>query len=374
MQERSFLFMNSMCALKVLGLASGSSLDGINAAILTTDGVDVFETGKSFDIPYDDNLREALRHMQKHFMAMNDDEKLRIEKSLTDFHIGAAREIIGDYDGIQLIAWSGHIICHKPNEHILYQIGDCQSMADELGLRVVGKFRQADILAGGQGAPLAAIYHAALTQHEPKPLVLVDIGGVCAVTFIGYNGELTAFDAGIGNAALNEWVNRHGGMQMDYNGRLGIMGKVHEDVLSSMLKHKFLKQTPPKATDIGQFQDKLEHLEGLSLEDGAATATAFVAEEIARAVYDFTPMFPVKVIVCGGGAKNPTLLRFLKQKLKDTEICTAEECGFDSLGLEAQSFAFLAMRRLNQMPTSYPSTTGAVQEVIGGEIFTPHIG
>jgi anhydro-N-acetylmuramic acid kinase len=99
-----------------------------------------------------------------------------------------------------------------------------------------------------------------------------------------------------------------------------------------------------------------------------------VAEEIARAVYDFTPMFPVKVIVCGGGAKNPTLLRFLKQKLKDTEICTAEECGFDSLGLEAQSFAFLAMRRLNQMPTSYPSTTGAVQEVIGGEIFTPHIG
>lgn len=361
--------MNSIHTFKALGMASGSSLDGINAAIITTDGVDVFEFIKTFDIPYDDNLREALRHMQNNFAAMNDDEKIRIENALTEFHIGAAREIMADYEGIDLIGFGGHVICHRPDEHILYQIGDGQKVADALGIKVVGKFRSADILAGGQGAPLAAIYHAALAQKIEKPLVFVDIGGLSSITFIGQNGELTAFDAGPGNAALNDWVNKHGGMHMDYNGRLGISGHINEDVLASMMKHKFLSRIPPKAADINTFKDKLEHLEGLSLEDGAATATAFVVQAILKAIDDFVPLPPKKIIICGGGAKNPTILRFLRQRSRQTEICTAEECGFDSMGIEAQAFAYLAVRRLQQMPTSYPFTTGAVCEVIGGEIF-----
>ncbi len=361
--------MNSIHTAKVLGMTSGSSLDGINAAIITTDGVDIFEFGKTFDIPYDDNLREALRHMQKNYVAMNDDEKVRIEKSLTDFHIGAAREIMADYEGIELIGFGGHVICHKPAEHILYQIGDNQRIADELGVKVVGKFRNADILAGGQGAPLSAIYHAALAQKMEKPLVFVDIGGLSSITFIGQNGELIAFDAGPGNAAINEWVNRHGAMHMDYNGKLAIMGQINENVLNSMMKHKFLALYPPKAADNHTFKDKLEHLEGLTLEDGAATATAFVVEAILKAIDNFVPITPKKLIVCGGGAKNPTMLRFLRQRAKGFEIESAQECGFDPMGIEAQAFAFLAMRRIQQMPISFPFTTGAMSEVIGGEIF-----
>ncbi|MBR1948318.1 MAG: anhydro-N-acetylmuramic acid kinase, partial [Alphaproteobacteria bacterium] len=184
--------MSSIHATKVLGLTSGSSLDGVNASIIITDGIDVYENIKTFDIPYDDNLREALRHMQKNFTKMNDDEKIRIEKSLTDFHIGIAREIICDYGDVDLIGFSGHIICHKPAEHILYQIGNEQQMADELGIKVIGKFRNADILAGGQGAPLSPIYHLSLVQKIAKPLVVVDIGGISSITFVGENGELIA--------------------------------------------------------------------------------------------------------------------------------------------------------------------------------------
>ena len=363
--------MNSIHSHKVLGLTSGSALDGINAAIITTDGVDIFEQIKNFDIPYDDNLREALRYMQHHFATMSDDEKVRIENALTDFHIGAVREILSDYENIDLIGFGGHIICHKPNEHILYQIGDAQKMADETGIKVVGKFRNADILAGGQGAPLSAIYHVALAQKIYKPLVFVDVGGLSSITFIGQNGELIAFDAGPGNAAINAWVNKHGGMHMDYNGRLGISGHINNEVLSSMLKHKFLALMPPKAADNTTFDNKLEHLEGLSLEDGAATVTAFVAESIAKAVYDFCPEQPRQIIVCGGGAKNPTIVRFLRQRLKNIELSTAEECGFDAMGIEAQAFAFLAVRRIQHIPTSYPFTTGAITEIIGGEIFEP---
>ena len=363
--------MSSIHATKVLGLTSGSSLDGVNASIIITDGIDVYENIKTFDIPYDDNLREALRHMQKNFTKMNDDEKIRIEKSLTDFHIGIAREIICDYGDVDLIGFSGHIICHKPAEHILYQIGNEQQMADELGIKVIGKFRNADILAGGQGAPLSPIYHLSLVQKIAKPLVVVDIGGISSITFVGENGELIAFDAGPGNAAINEWVNKHGGMYMDYNGKLGITGHINDDVLASMMKHKYLKLLPPKATDSATFRDKLEHLEGLSLEDGCATATAYIATSILKAIDDFLPILPKKIIVCGGGAKNPTLVRFLKQRSIGMEIVTAQECDFDPLGIEAQAFAFLAVRRLQCMPTSYPFTTGASQEVIGGEIFEP---
>lgn len=363
--------MSSIHATKVLGLTSGSSLDGVNAAIIVTDGVDVYERVKTFDIPYDDNLREALRHMQKNHIKMNDDEKLRIENSLTDFHIGIAREIMCDYDDINLIGFSGHIICHKPSEHILYQIGDAQKMADELKVKVISKFRNADILAGGQGAPLSPIYHISIAQNLEKPLVIVDIGGISSITFVGQNGELMAFDAGPGNAAINEWVNKHGGMYMDYNGKLGITGHINDEVLSAMMKHKYLKLLPPKATDSATFRDKLEHLEGLSLEDGCATATAYIATSILKAIDDFIPVIPKQIIVCGGGAKNPTLVRFLKQRSIGMEVVASTEYGFDPSGIEAEAFAFLAVRRLQCMPTSYPFTTGASQEVIGGEIFEP---
>ena len=180
---------------------------------------------------------------------------------------------------------------------------------------------------------------------------------------------MLAYDAGPGNAVINEWVDRHGGMHQDYNGRLAISGKVQDEIMQSLMKHKFLSQVPPKIADKSTFADKMEHLEGLSLEDGAATATAWVAEGIAKAIKDFMPEMPEKIVVCGNGVANPTLMRFIRQKMSGATVCVAEDCGWCARGIEPQAFAFLAVRRCNRMPTSYPFTTGAAGEVIGGEVF-----
>ena len=289
---------------------------------------------------------------------MNDDEKLRIENALTEFHIAAAREIMFDVEGINLIGFGGHVVCHKPKEHILYQIGDGQKMADALQVKVVSKFRDADILAGGQGAPLAAIYHGALAQKMEKPIVFVDIGGISSLTWIGQNGEMIAFDTGPGNAPVNDWVLKHAGMHMDYNGKLAISGKINESILNSLMKHKYFAKYPPKSIDRNIFNEKLEHLEGLSLEDGAATATAFAAEAISYSVSFFLPEPPKKIIVSGGGANNPTLIRFIRQRLPKIEIETAKEVGWNLDAIEAQAFAYLAVRSYFGLPITFPGTTG----------------
>lgn len=360
--------MSQLQTFKALGLSSGSELESLRAAIITTDGVDVFERKECFDFPYDEDIRTLLLDLPKTYQHLSEEEKESADERYSDFCIRAIKDILSEVDDINLIGVGGHIICHNPKEHVLTQVGDWRKIAAATHIKTVGNFRKADLMAGGMGAPLAAIYHMALSQGLEKPVVWVDIGGVSALTFIGQNGELMAFDTGAGNAIINEWVGKHGGMHCDYNGKLAICGKVNEDILNCLMRHKFLNIMPPKAADKSTFTEKMEHLEGLSLEDGAATATAFVAQSIIKAIDDFIPVKPQKIIICGGGAKNPTLMRFIRQKADDLEVCTADECGFEAESIEAQAFAFLAVRRCNQMPISYPFTTGAAMEVIGGEI------
>lgn len=352
-----------------LGLSCGSELDGINASVIVTDGVDVFAMGQNFEFPFNDDLRDRLRTLHNKYPHIDEKEKQEVESEFTAFCISVVQEILETDSRINLLGFGGYILCHKPNEHILCQIGDNAKIAKECRLQTVGCLRDADILSGGRGAPLAAIYHMALSQKLDKPVVWVDIGGVSALTYIGCNGEMSAFDTGAGNALINDWVNKHANMHTDYNGRLAISGHVHDDVLSSLMRHKFLSQLPPKVAQKNTFDEKSEHLEGLSLEDGAATATAFVAESIVKAINDFIADKPQKVIICGAGAQNPTLMRFLRHRAEAMEICCAEDFGYVSTAIEAQAFAFLAVRRCNRMPTSYPFTTGAPTEVIGGEIY-----
>lgn len=361
--------MPSLQTYRALGLSSGSELDGLIASVIVTDGVDVFEMCGNFEFPFDEELRENLRALHKKYPDIDEAGKSQIEEQFTAFCISSIQEILASDSEINLLGFGGHIICHKPNEHILCQIGDNEKITHECHIKTVGHLRDADILSGGRGAPLAAIYHSALSQNIAKPVVWVDVGGVSALTYIGHNGEMQAFDTGAGNAVINEWVNKHAHMQADYNGSLAISGHIHDDVLISLMRHKFLSQPPPKAAEKSTFDDKIEHLEGLSLEDGAATATAFVADSIIKAINDFVLEQPQKVIICGAGAKNPTLMRFLRQRSENMEICCAEDFGYASQAIEAQAFAFLAVRRCNQMPTSYPFTTGAAVEVIGGEIY-----
>ena len=375
--------MDVIKTMRAVGLMSGTSLDGVDIAVIKTDGVDVYEFGRAYTVPYEDELRESIRSV----LGMKPDSpehasriKL-VENSLTAFHAMVVNEFLeGESEPVDVIGFHGHTIHHEPENHYTCQIGDGQMLADLTGIKVVSQFRTADVRAGGQGAPLVPVYHAALCAEMEKPVgklilkiaaVAGYIGGVSNLTWIGANGEMLAFDTGPGNAPVNDWVFRHAGMHMDYNGKLAISGKVNEHILSSLMKHKYFAMYPPKSIDRNIFNEKLEHLEGLSLEDGAATATAFAAEAIAYSISFFLPEPPKSLIICGGGANNPTLVRFIRSRLPEIEVKTSRDVGWNCDAIEAQAFAYLAVRRLGGMPITFPSTTGVPEPLPGGEISEP---
>lgn len=374
MQQRSdFFIMDSIKTQRALGLMSSSSLEGVNVAVISTDGIDVYDFGPSFKVPYDDALRERLRSLLgKRPDGEAAEEIAAAERELTAFNAEIVRDVISAYDEkIDVIGFHGLTLLHQPAEHYTCQIGDGDMLAELTGIKVVNRFRNTDVAAGGQGAPLSPVYHAALAAKFEKPVCFVNIGGISSLTWIGSNGELLAFDTGPGNAAVDDWVLKHGGMHMDYNGKLAITGAIDGHVLASLMRHKYFGLYPPKSVDRNLFQDKLEHLEALSLADGAATATAFVAESIAYSLAMYVPEAPKEVIICGGGACNPTLLRFLRQRLEHIDVKTAEEAGWKSNALEPQAFAFMAVRRLNMLPASFPATTGVPEPLICGQIHEP---
>ncbi len=358
-----------------LGLMSSSALEGVQAALIETDGVDVYSSGPSEIYPYDDVLRERLRSLYGRRQGEGYDELIsEVGREFTQFNAAVVEDFASSYAvKPEIIGFHGHTVEHIPAERYILQIGDGGLLAKLTGMPVVNHFRQADLAAGGQGAPLTPIYFNALASAAglPRPLVILNISGISSVSWFGTNGEMLAFDCAPGNVAINDWVLRHGGMHMDYNGRLAITGTVNNHVLSSLMHHKFLGKYPPKAMDRNLFKEKLEHLEGLSLADGAATATAFVAEAIAYSLAMYVPEMPGEMIVIGGGAANPTLLRFLRQRLEKVNIKTGTDLGWNIDAVEAQAFAYLAVRRTCLMPATYPSTTGAPQPIICGEICEP---
>lgn len=366
--------MDLIKKIRALGLMSGTSLDGIDVAVITTDGMDIYDYGDSLTIPYDDQIREDLRSILglKPDTPENEAKIREVEIALTELHAQIVNDFIKEYeDKVEIIGFHGHTIHHEPQNHYTHQIGDGQMLADLTGIKVVSHFRNADVRAGGQGAPLVPVFHAALGSKMEKPIAFLNIGGVANITWIGRDGEILAFDTGPGNAPVTDWVLKKANQHMDYNGKLAISGKIDGKVLAALMRHKYFAQYPPKSIDRNIFKDKLEHLEGLSLEDGAATATAFMAEAVAYSCAMYLPEMPKIMIVCGGGANNPTMIRFLRQRMPEVEIKTGAEIGLDNDALEAQAFAYLAVRRLYNMPNSFPTTTGVSEPIIGGEIFSP---
>lgn len=360
--------------MRAIGLMSGTSLDGVDIALIKTDGVDVYEYGRAYTVPYEEKLRESLRSVLgiRPDTPENVARLTLVENNLTAFHAEIVKEFLeGEDEPVDIIGFHGHTVCHDPKNRYTHQIGDGQMLADLTGVRVVNRFRNADVCAGGQGAPLVPIYHAALCAEMERPVAVLNIGGVSNITWIGANGEMLAFDTGPGNAPINDWVLKHAGMHMDYNGKLAISGTVNERILASLMKHKYFGVYPPKSIDRNLFNEKLEHLEGLSLEDGAATATAFAAEAIAYSISFFLPERPKRLIICGGGAGNPTMVRFIRSRLAEMEVLTAKDMGWNSDAIEAQAFAYLAVRRMGAMPITFPSTTGAPEPLPGGEIHEP---
>jgi len=346
-----------------IGLMSGTSMDGVDAALLRTDGEALIEPGPSVTLAYDAAFRQRLRGVLGGRGAVGP-----VERELTLRHAEAVRALLaraGLRPGqVGLLGFHGQTILHAPDERRTWQIGDGTLLAAETGIDVVCDFRSADVAAGGQGAPLVPLFHAALASALEKPVAVLNVGGVANVTWIGTEG-LLAFDTGPGNAPIDDWALRHTGEAVDHDGALARAGRVDRQALAALLASPYFRRRPPKSLDRDAFD--LAAVEGLGAADGAATLTEFSAEAVAAAGAHF-PAPPQRWIVCGGGRRNPALLAALRARL-GVAVETAEAVGWDGDALEAQAFAYLAVRSVKGLPLSLPGTTGVARPTTGGRLF-----
>ena len=353
---------------RTIGLMSGTSLDGVDAAWIETDGETVFATGPSVTIPYERKMRIDLRRALDIAGSMPADSMLlkSIVARMTDIHAEAVQEIGRPAD---LIGFHGQTILHKPEKRRTWQIGDAAGLAQRLGLPVVYDFRSADVAAGGQGAPLVPIFHAALARDLPKPLAILNIGGVANVTFLGPDGAILACDTGPGNGPLDDWAKRHTGEAFDKNGALALAGKPDPAVLERLLAHPYFARPAPKSLDRLSFNLAIGEsgLDALSPADGAATLAAFTAGAVAA---PRLPATPLRWLVCGGGRHNPAIMAALRDAL-GVPVEAVETVGWDGDALEAQCFGFLAARVAAGLPISFPGTTGVKAPMTGGKIIHP---
>ncbi len=366
--------------LTAIGLMSGTSLDGIDAAILTTDGEDFIESGPTIHLPYDRDMKIWVRRAIKAALEGRDAaaEIGKAAGEVTQAHVEAVERLLEKAGAgrteIDVIGFHGQTILHRRGQGTdsvgrSWQIGDGVVLARETKIDVVADFRAADIAAGGEGAPFAPIYHramvAALDDAPDCAVGVINLGGVSNITFVPKHArgiDLMAFDCGPGNGLLDEWVALRTGEAMDKDGALARAGRVHTDILRMMLLAPYLRRKPPKSLD--RYDFKIDPVLRLLPEDGAATLTAFTAACI-RQSEKFLPEPPGEWVVCGGGRSNPALMTALKEAL-EAPVLTAEEIGWRGDDLEAECFAYLAVRSLKKLPLSYPNTTRVPIPKCGG--------
>ena len=296
-----------------------------------------------------------------------------VEAELTALHAEAVEQFLARHPGatVDIVGLHGHTILHRPAERRTWQLGDGAWLARRLRIDVVADFRSADVAAGGEGAPLTPLFHAALAAALPKPVAVLNLGGVANVTWIdsggiGEAGGILAFDTGPGNALIDDWVRRHTGAAADLNGALAGAGRASEAHVARFLEQPFFARRPPKSLDRDEFRDAVP--DGLSLEDGAATLTEMTAAAVAAGCRHF-PAPAREWLVCGGGRHNPALIATLVRRL-DAPVRPVEAVGWDGDALEAQAFAYLAVRSVAGLPLSLPSTTGVLRPMTGGRLFS----
>lgn len=347
---------------------SGTSLDGVDAAWIETDGERIAGFGPSLTRPYPDELRAVLRRLLDRAPGLDpaDRELAEAEQAVTRVHADAVRDLGGRPD---LLGFHGQTILHDPGNRRTWQIGDAALLARLTGVAVAHDFRSADVAAGGQGAPLAPVFHAALAASLPKPVAVLNIGGVANVTFIGEDGTLVAWDTGPGNGPLDDWAARHTGARFDEDGALAAAGVVDPSALGRLLDHAYFARPAPKSLDRLDFSDALARsgVDGLSPADGAATLVAFIAAAVAATGL---PAPPRRWLVTGGGRRNRAIMRALRERLA-APVEPVESVGWDGDALEAQCFGCLAARVAAGLPLSFPGTTGVARPMPGGRIVQP---
>ena len=364
--------------LTALGLMSGTSLDGVDLALIETDGRRVSALGPSGYRPYTDMERGLLRQALYEAADLPDRAArpgcLReAERVVTSAHAEAVAAFTAQhrmrFDDIDIVGFHGQTVLHRPDKKLTVQIGDAAALAKTINIPVMYDFRAADVEAGGQGAPFVPVYHRALAQSLDweGPTVVVNIGGVANITYID-GDTLIACDTGPGNALLDDHMFRRMNQRFDTEGRTAALGKVDAAWIARALEMPFFSLPPPKSLDRNDFAGL--KLGDIPPEDGAATLTAFTAAAIAR-VAPLLPKEPKNWIVAGGGARNLTMLRMLRECLQPATVRAADTLGWASDAIEAQAFGFLAARGLKGLPLSYPATTGVPFPMTGGMIARP---
>ncbi len=357
--------------LRTIGLMSGTSLDGVDAAYLETDGERVGRIGPALTLPYDAALRTSLRRLLDLAPTLAADDPRVEEASLriTERHVEAVRAL---GEPAELIGFHGQTILHVPDAGApggrrSWQIGDAALLARETGAEIACDFRSADLAADGEGAPLVPVFHAALAQGMALPLAVLNIGGVANVTWIGEDGMLVACDTGPGNGPLDDWAWQHTGEAFDRDGALGLAGTVDAALLDRLLAHPFFARPAPKSLDRLDFAGVLRGINALSPADGAATLAAFTAGAVAATRL---PAPPLRWLVCGGGRHNPALMRALRAALA-APVDPVDAVGWNGDALEAQCFGFLAARVKRGLPLTFPGTTGVMRPLPGGRLVAP---
>ena len=350
----------------VVGLMSGTSLDGIDAALIETDGETVGAFGPAATFPYPADFRARLAAVLGRPSGHE-----AVEAELTRRHADAVRGLLaglpGGHPAPTLIGFHGHTVDHRPDEGVTVQIGDGPALARATLLPVVDDFRSADVAAGGQGAPLAPLYHAALLAGRAGPVAVLNLGGMANLTWIAGDAPPVAFDTGPGNALLDQWAERHTGQPFDRDGALAGRGRVSDEALARYLADPWFDRTPPKSVDRLDFS--LAGVAGLSAEDGAATLVEVTAAAVEAAMRHL-PAPPLRWYVTGGGRRNPAMMARLAARL-DAPCDPVEALGWQGDALEAQAFAFLAMRSRRGLPLGLPTTTGVAAPTSGGRLHLP---
>ena len=358
----------------VMGFMSGTSLDGVDVAMIETDGERIEAFGPSALIAFSAAERAAIERATRDALEWNgygdNPESFAAAGAvIDDVHLRAGERAIADAGRRpDLIGFHGQTLLHRPERRLSVQIGDPQALADALSTPVVAQLRQDDLLAGGQGAPLVPAYHAALAERLdlPRPVAFLNVGGVANLTWLGRDGRLIAFDTGPGNGLIDQVVQARGAGRYDDGGRFAAAGHVDPGILADLLSHAHFQGSGPKSLD--RYDFPLDWAEACSLEDAAATLTAFTAEAVAIAARAL-PDPPRQWIICGGGGHNPILMQALRDRLG--ECRTADDIGLRSDFIEAEAMAFLAARSRRGLPLTFPGTTGVSEPLSGGRTWHP---
>lgn len=362
-----------------IGLMSGTSLDGVDVAMIRTDGEGVADFGAARTFPYSEADRDTLRQASQDALTLTDRTArpgvlAEAEALVTTRHAEAVELFLHDEalsaDDVDVVGFHGQTVFHDPAKQLTVQIGDGQALADRLAIAVAWDMRAADVAAGGQGAPLAPVFHRALANAADLsgPVAFLNLGGVANITSIGSDGALLAFDTGPGNGLLDDWTFARTGQPYDNDGALAASGSASATIVEALLQHPYFELPPPKSLDRNTFQTVA--LESLSDADGAATLLSFSARAV-RAATMHLPERPRAWYASGGGRHNKALMQALTEVLADAPLQPLEAIGFDGDATEAQAFALLAVRAADGKALTYPKTTGVAEPQTGGILSVP---